>query len=132
MRRDDLRDAVQNLVSNFPLGRRQKQRFKNNRLGDKLCRNFQKRHTGVLSFQKPCKQYAKRYIATNTEERLTKHPAALERLIATHNIDSKRIINLDESGMSADNDNVRNPRHKVYCMSKERRDLSLAQFKNVN
>ena len=131
MRCDYLKDAAQNLVSNFPLGRRQKLRFKNQRPRDKFCRNFQKRHAGVLSFRKPCNQDARRYIATNAEV-LTQHQEPLERLITEHNIDAKRIINLDESGMLADKYNVRRSRHKVYCVSKERPDPSQAQFKNVN
>ena len=102
MRRDDIKYAVQILVRNFPLGRRQKLRFKNNKPGDKFCRNCRKRYTEFLSFGKPCKQEPKRYLATNPEVRPNR-PTAFELLIGEQNIDAKRIINSDESGMSADN-----------------------------
>lgn len=131
MKRSDLKDAVRALVSTFSEERQKKLRFKDNRPGDNFCRLFEKRHSDCLSFRKPSKQEAKRFLATNADV-LTTHLASIERLINEHHIDPKRILNLDESGISAAKDDVKISRSKVYCTRGTRPEPPQAQFSNVN
>lgn len=53
-------------------------------------------------------------------------------MIQTHNIFASRIINIDKSGLSADNANVRPSRQKLYALPKTTSRPPSAIFANVN
>lgn len=113
MTANDLKDAVEMMVSAF-LNRIRKLRINHCRPGYKYCAGFTRRHRALICLKKPNKQEAKRFLATNATT-LTTHFRCIERLIADHNMDPSRIVNLDESGLSADNDNIRREESSGPC-----------------
>ena len=103
--RDDLLDCVEILVPNMPQSRRENTPFKNCRPTVKFARGFEKRHKNRLKFGKSSVQDAKRFAATNAET-LTSYLVELQEVSRENNVDGKRIINLDETGVSPDKDGL--------------------------
>ena len=127
----DLQDAVEILVSTFSDDRIGKLPFRDGCPGCRFCRDFEVRHRDSISFRKASKQEYKRYLCTNADT-LTTYFARIERLIQEHHIDPTRIVNIGESGISADKDNVRTCRTKRYSVPKSNPDKCDVKFSNVN
>ena len=106
-------------VSTFSDDRIDKLPFRDSRPGWRFCQDFQVRHRDSISFGEASKP-------------LTTYFAKIERLIEEHHIDPSRIVNIDESGISADKDNVRTCRTKRYSVPKSTPDICDANFSNVN
>lgn len=97
---DDIQTAVEMMVRNFPEIRRRNVPFTHGRPACKFCSNFAKIHRDSITFRKPRVHKAKRYRATNAVN-LATHFAQLERLISHYRIDAAGIINIDDSGITA-------------------------------
>ena len=103
LEREDLLDCVEIIVQHMPEEKRRKLPFIDGRPSPKFARSLERRHKNSIKFARTSPQEAKGFAATNAQN-LTSYIAELEAVIEDHSIDSKRIINLDETGVSPDKD----------------------------
>ena len=96
-------EAISVVLGKLTPARRLTLPFKRDKPSAGYLRAFRRRHGKVIRFGKPLRQEAKRFRAVNAES-LTTHFATIEKLIAEHNIDSSRLFNLDEVGVSPGKD----------------------------
>lgn len=127
--RDDLADTVELLVRAMPLERRSKLPFVNCRPGKKFVRLFTARHIAQIKLGKARPQEAVRWAATNADV-LTTHFVQIEALMKEHNIDAKRLANLDESGCSPERGTGTN-RMSTYITRHTLPQQRAPKFKNV-
>lgn len=133
VRKCDVADAVELMVSTFPEYRRKKIPFVDNRPGRKFLTLFLKRHANRIRLGKASKEEEIRWRSGNAEV-FTNHFATLEKLVADYDIDASRIANLDETGVSANRDACGRIRakHLIRTRQSQTTQQRVATFKNVD
>ena len=124
-----LAHAAAIIVSHMIPQRRLRIPFRDGKPGSIWLRGFRARHRNRLTFAKPTRQEALRFGACSAEV-LTSHFPKLERLIADNNIDSQRLFNLDECGITPARDLASKTQCKRYIPRGSAGDSRVGQFKH--
>ena len=124
-------EAVNILVNDMDHTRRFVLPFRHGVPGRALLRGFRERHKDKFSFAKPVRQGAIRFSQVHADV-LTTHFASLEKLIREDDLDSNRIFNLDESGITPDFHMYGITSAKRFMPRSGCRDLCTPEFRNLN
>ena len=87
--------------------------FKNDILGVRFLRDFEKRHKGTLFFGRGIKQDAQRWAAVNGRT-LSTHFATLEKVITENKNDGKRLWSFYETDGTPGRDPPSHSKRKIY------------------
>ena len=128
---EHLQEAVKILVNGMDPKRRFMLPFRHGVPGRAFLGGFRQRHKDKLSFAKPVRQEAIRFSQVNADA-LTTHFATLDNPIREHDLDSNRIFNLDESGITPDRDMYGITSAKRFMPRSACRDLCTPEFRNLN
>ena len=117
------------MVTSFSELRQNANPFIGGRPGRKFLSLFSKRYREKIKFGRASKEEA-RWKATSAES-LTSHFAELERLIRVHNLESSRIANLDESGLTPSKECPQSNRTNSYNARGQKPLQRSPEFRNV-
>ena len=131
LNRTDMADAVEIVVSKMPSERQAKIRFTNCRPGKTVLWTFELRHKDSIKLGNSSLQEALRYRVTNGKN-LTTHFAEIEYIIKKYQIDSTRMVNIDEAGCSPNRDANGLMRAKTFSTCGMVAQYRSAYFKNVH
>ena len=126
-----LKEAIHINASRMPPQRRSALPFKHCSPGRTFLRAFRRRHADKLSFCKPLRQEAKRFMAVNSDV-LNTHFVTLERLVEDHGLDAARVFNLDECGTTPGKDLTGIGTARRLLPRRGVRDIRLSSFKYLN
>lgn len=99
MKRTHVLPAAELVVETLPLERQKSLPFRNGQPGKKWLQSFSRRRIKHLQFCTHRIQEGKRFIAANGDT-FTDHISSLEAQVREHGFDTKRVWNLDETGVS--------------------------------
>ena len=128
---NDLNEAIHIIASRMPSQRRSALPFGHNSPGRTFLRAFRRLHADRLSFCKPLRHEAKRFMAVNSEV-LKTHFVTLERLVADHGLYSARVFNLDECRTTTGKDLTGIATARRLLLGRGVRDIRLSSFKYLN
>ena len=106
-------------------------RFTNCRPGKIVFWNFELRHKDYIKLGNASRQEALRYRVTNGEN-LTTHFTEMVYIFKKYQIDSTRIVNIDEAGCSPNRDANGRMRAKTFSTRSKVAQYRSAYFKNVH
>lgn len=128
--RAHLYEATAIIVTKMSSERRKNLQFKNGMPGKKWLQCITERHSRSLSFMKPTCQEALRFAACNGDTMAT-HFATLEKVLKEHNIDDKRVWNLDECEATPGKDLNARLGSKRFLRKDSGKDIKVASFLNL-
>ena len=120
-------EAVAVIGSFISPARRLSLPFKDERPGAKWLRGFRTRYKSQIAFTKPTRQESLRFSACRGEV-LSEHFAKLEKLMQEHRIDTDRHFNLDECGVTPQNEISGYSQRKRYNPRQAPTDAQVARF----